>query len=84
MTANSVDGLPAPLMSRSVLITLGEISVSNLIAFATREGARRGLEQASIDAICEAITQVKGGISLRDVIRMLQRAEGLEKRPRLQ
>ncbi|WP_121633353.1 AAA family ATPase [Tropicibacter alexandrii] len=84
MTANGIEGLPAPLMSRCVLITLGDITVSDLIAFATREGARRGLEVASIDAISEAIIQVKGGISLRDVVRMLERAEGLESRPRLQ
>jgi hypothetical protein len=50
----------------------------------TLSAARRGLEEASIDAICEVITLVKGAISLRDVIRMLERAEGLETRPRLQ
>ena len=84
MTANGVEGLPEPLISRCNLISLEKISVADLIAFAKREAARRGLEEASIDAVCEAITLVKGAISLRDVIRMLDRAEGLEKRPRLQ
>lgn len=84
MTSNAIEGLPAPLMSRCVLIKLSEVSQVDLITFATREGARRGLEAASIDAICGAITLMKGDFTLRTVNRMLERAERLEKQPKLQ
>jgi hypothetical protein len=59
-----------------------------LQAFAVKRGGKMGLSQESVDAIVTAIIQapiVTGRrISLRDVVRMLERAEMLEGRPRVQ
>ena len=79
MTSNDANGLSAALLSRSMLIRLTEIPTPDLIAFASREGRRRGLGATSLDAICDAILQVNESVSLRNVLRMLDRAEGLHK-----
>jgi len=57
----------------------------NLIGFARRSGAALGLSDASIEAVVETITRAQGITghrqSLRDAIRMLERAEVLQSRP---
>ncbi|WP_096785924.1 AAA family ATPase [Rhodobacter sp. CZR27] len=87
LTCNDWRGLPEPLLSRCPPIRLDSPSRDHLVAFAGREGARRSLSDASIDAVCTAISwaTVQGHRpDLRAVIRMLDRAEGLERRPPLQ
>ncbi|MGC9418658.1 MAG: AAA family ATPase [Rhodovulum sp.] len=84
MTANSLSGLPAPLLSRCPPLTLPGMGIADLQAFARREGARRGLTAPAIDAIAETLDRVpRSGLepNLRMVTRMLDRAELLENRP---
>ncbi len=86
LTANSLNGVSEPLLSRLVTINLTELSTPALIAFARQEGQRRGLSENSIEIITEVIERFAGrkpAQSLRSVIRMLERADRLENRPML-
>ncbi|MBY6136401.1 AAA family ATPase [Nocardioides marinus] len=80
LTPNTLTTLPAPLLSRLEVIKLSPVPVPDLVAFARREGGRRGLAQASVEAVVEVL-EISGQIaplSLRHVIRMLTRGEALE------
>jgi ATP-dependent Lon protease len=84
MTANSRRGLPEPLLSRCPPLVLPALSLSDLIGFAEREGAARGLTTPALDAIIETLQHYRDradALSLRVVQRMLDRAEQLERRP---
>jgi ATP-dependent Lon protease len=87
LTSNSWHRLPDPLLSRCPPIRLPHISLADLHGFALREGMRRRLSETSIGAITEVISRTAlpdRHLSLRAVIRMLDRAADLEARPRLQ
>ncbi|AZB55465.1 AAA family ATPase [Cereibacter sphaeroides] len=87
LTCNDWRRLPEPLLSRCPPIRLEPPSRDHLETFARREGARRDLSEAAIDAVCTAIlwATVRGHRpDLRAVVRMLDRAEGLERKPPLQ
>lgn len=77
LTSHTLVTLPAPLLSRLEVIRLPPVSVSELAAFARREGRRRGLTQASVAAVAEALEIAGRGaeLNLRHVIRMLTRGE---------
>jgi len=80
LTSNTLTTLPAPLLSRLEVIKLSPVPVPDLVAFARREGGRRGLAQASVEAVVEVL-EISGQtapLSLRHVIRMLTRGEALE------
>lgn len=84
MTANSRQGLPDPLLSRCPPIVLPDLTLSDLIAFAERQGTSRDLSAPALDAIIETLNRQQGRepeLSLRIVQRMLDRAERLERRP---
>jgi len=84
MTANSRRGLPEPLLSRCPPLVLPPLTLSDLIGFAEREGAARGLTAPALDAIIETLQHHRDradALSLRVVQRMLDRAEQLERRP---
>ena len=76
MTSNSLSTLPAPFLNRLDILRLAGPGKSDLISFAEREGARRGLSGAALGAICEVIDHVAGEheLNLRHVSRMLDRA----------
>ncbi|TCO70381.1 AAA family ATPase [Rhodovulum euryhalinum] len=87
LSCNERRCLPEPLLSRCPAIRLESPSRDHLETFARREGARRDLSEAAIDAVCTAIhwAAVQGHRpDLRGVIRMLDRAEMMERRPVLQ
>lgn len=84
MTANSRRGLPDPLLSRCPPIVLPALTLSDLIAFAERQGASRDLSAPALDAIIETLNRQQGRepeLSLRIVQRMLERAKRMERRP---
>lgn len=84
MTVNSTRPLPKPLLSRCPAIRLPELTTDDLRGFARRQGARRGLSDFSIAVIAEAIEAVGNpsrSVSLRTVMRMIQRAETFEVAP---
>lgn len=87
LTANDWRQLPEPLLSRCPPIQLEGPSHPQLLAFARRQSAKRGLTEASIDAICAALdwAQAQGHrADLRRTIRLLENAERLQRRPPLQ
>ncbi|QDY71355.1 hypothetical protein [Qingshengfaniella alkalisoli] len=79
LTSNSLVGLSAPFLSRLEVIHLTAPGKIDLIAFAEREGRRRGLSDTSIDAIIEVIDLVAEPheLNLRHITRMITRAETL-------
>ena len=85
LTSNRLDRLPEPLLSRCTVISLEALSVRDLIGFAEQTGKSRGLSDASVDAIMEALSVVGRATSrkpnLRTVTRMLERANHLEHKP---
>lgn len=86
MTTNNYRLLPDPLLSRCPPIRLPAPTVEQLKSFARRQAVARKLSTPSIEAICDALDRVGAGgqlPDLRTVIRTLDRAEQLERRPPL-
>ncbi|WP_417673998.1 AAA family ATPase [Pseudodonghicola sp.] len=84
MTTNDARLLPEPLLSRCPPLRLRDPSLEELIGFAQRQGSKRGLSEASIEAVVEALRRASchaRRLSLRTVIRMLDLAERLEAGP---
>nr|WP_232520667.1 AAA family ATPase [Rhodobacter sp. CZR27] len=84
LASNDWRALPAHLISRCPPIRLERPTVPHLQQFARHQGTRRGLSETSIGAICEALGRAaaRGYLpDLRAVIRMLDRAERMERRP---
>ena len=59
LTANSVNGLSAPFLSRCPPMQLSSLSMNHLISFADREGVRRQLPHDAIDAVKEVIEAIQ-------------------------
>ena len=88
MTANAVHLAPEPVRSRCAVIAPPDIAPAELAAFSLRQGRRMGLSDEGIAAIVEVLEcapkMLGRRLSLRDVIRMLERGVMLEERPRVQ
>ncbi|WP_170573541.1 AAA family ATPase [Ruegeria atlantica] len=84
LTANDVSRVSEPLVNRCTVIELQALSSVQLKGFARHQGARLGLSKDSSDAIegvIEYSMDERGHyLSLRNVVRMLHRAESLENR----
>jgi len=80
LTSNDFRRLPEPMISRCPPILLRELEIAECVAFACREGRRRGLGEASIDAVAETLNHhgPSTRLSLRTIMRMLDRAATLE------
>lgn len=83
MTANSLRGLPEPLLSRCPPLELSHLTMEELMGFAAREAERRGLPSDAADAVLEVIATIKKPhlISLRSVLRLLDAVEHAQHRP---
>lgn len=84
LTANSLHGLPEPLLSRCPPLDLSPVSKQHLIGFARRLGRASELPDEAVVAIEEIISMCRGdmgGPSLRTVKRMIERAEIATTRP---
>ena len=88
LTSNTIGNVPEPVRSRCQIVEIPDVTTQQLQDFAIRKGAHLGLSVAGVDAVVMAIAQaphVTGRrFCLRDAMRMLERAEMLEGRPRLQ
>jgi len=88
MTANDVHLALESVRSRCAVIALPDITPAQLAEFAAGQGSRMGLSEdgiAAIVTVLECAPKMLGRrLSLRDVIRMLERGQMLEERPRLQ
>lgn len=83
LTANSLQGLPPPLLSRCPPVRLAPLSKEQLAGFARREGERRGLQDDAIGAVEEVIATISNPqlVSLRSVNRMLDNVAAAAARP---
>lgn len=87
LTSNNWRLLPDPLLSRCPPIRLGPPTLEHLVGFAAREGTRRGLSPEAIDAIRATLEWAERQDrlpTLRTVLRLLERAEQMQRRPPLQ
>lgn len=88
LTSNTLWKVPEPVRSRCQLIEIPDITDEQLIEFARRQCANAGIGEDAMEAVLEAIQQAPRlsgrRISLRDFVRMVERAEVLEGRPRVQ
>lgn len=88
LTSNNVENVSEPVRNRCQVIEIPDVTTEQLQEFAIMKGAGFSLSEASIEAVVLAVDQapvVTGRrLSLRDVVRMLERAEMMEGRPRLQ
>ena len=87
MTANTLETLPEPVLSRCQVLHIPDVTPAQLQEFARRRGAALGLPEVAIGAVAEVIARapevLRLRLSLRDVNRMLERAEDLANRPTL-
>ncbi|WP_179381124.1 AAA family ATPase [Jannaschia marina] len=76
LTANDLDGLPEPLLSRVAPIRIPPLTNSQLIEFARQQVAAAGLDDALVDGIAETIEMASAHRrpSLRTIIRMVESA----------
>ncbi len=85
MTANTLATLPEPLVSRCRVLHIPGVTPEQLQHFARRRGEAMGLPDAAVDAVVETLDRAPAllprRLSLRDVNRMLERAEELASRP---
>ncbi|WP_102227152.1 AAA family ATPase [Acidimangrovimonas sediminis] len=84
MTANDTSSLPDPFLSRIEVVSLGLPGLADLKQFALHLGERQGLAGPAIEAVVKAIeVAFTQGLypNLRTVIRMLERAEALQRLP---
>jgi hypothetical protein len=88
LTSNNVDNVPDPLRSRCQVIEIPDVTIAQLQEFAFKRGLQLNLSEAAVEAVVLAVGQAPAvtgrRLSLRDVVRMLERAEILEGLPRLQ
>lgn len=84
LTANNVDLVSEPVRSRCAVIEIPDVTEAQLLSFATRRAAKLGLSDEARDAVLDAIVLAPAAtgrrLCLRDVVRMLTRAEMLEGR----
>lgn len=87
LTSNDAAPLPAPLRSRLQVVDLPALTSSQLMLFMERDAARRGLSELSIGVAQEVLAHASftghERPSLRTALRLLDRAQALETRPRL-
>jgi len=88
LTSSKVENVSEPVRTRCQVIEIPDVTTEQLQEFAVKKGADCGLSEAAVEAVLMAVDQapvVTGRrLSLRDVVRMLERAEMMEGRPRLQ
>lgn len=86
LTSNDASHIPAPMRSRVQIIDLPDLTSAQLLAFVAREGRRRGLSEVSLEVAqmaMEHTSHCDTVPSLRTALRVLERAQELETRPRL-
>ena len=81
MLANTLRTVPEPVLSRARVLPIPDVTLEQLQGFARVRGRAMALPAPAVDAIVEAVGQAADRLprrlSLRDVNRMLERAEEL-------
>ncbi len=85
MLANTLRTVPEPVLSRTRVLPIPDLTPAQLKEFARRQGVARGLEAPAVEAVADALDRAPGvlprRLTLRDVNRMLERAVELAARP---
>lgn len=83
LTSNWLSRVSEPVLSRVQVLSLPHLTVADLQGFARRRAVDSGLSATGTEALVEAVGQAGGQwqLSLRDVNRMLRRAENLADGP---
>ena len=84
MTSNDFSRLPAPLLSRCPPLRLQALTLAELIGFAQQQGAARALSETALTTLVEVLEAAPlrpHQLSLRTVIRLLDRAADLQNAP---
>ncbi len=85
MLANTLRTVPEPVLSRARVLPIPDVTLEQLQGFARVRGRAMALPDPAIDAIVEAVGQAADRLprrlSLRDINRMLERAEDLAALP---
>lgn len=88
LTANQTATIAPAVLNRCQVIELPDVTTDDLVGFARRQGLKMGLSDAAIDAVAEALLRgpkaARRRFSLRDALRLLERAETLQHKPMLQ
>lgn len=87
LTSNTISSVSETVRSRCQIIEIPDVTNEQLQDFALKKGLKLGLSEAAVGAVVATIVQAPNvtgrRLSLRDAVRMLERAEMLERRPRL-
>jgi hypothetical protein len=78
MTANGLNGIPAPLLSRLHVIKLGHLSADDLAHAARRQAREAGLPEDVQDSLDAAVRTLRRRrtLSMRDVSRIVEKLKG--------
>ena len=75
LATNCASRLPAPLRSRLRIVVARRPTQQEMLAFAARELARRGLDEAALDTVERLVRAYPEGdarLSLRTVVRIVE------------
>ncbi|MBY6202818.1 AAA family ATPase [Maritalea mobilis] len=85
LTSNQTATIEPAVLNRCQVIELPDVTADDLVRFARRQGGTMGLGEAAIDAVVDAILRgpkiTHRRFSLRDALRLLERAETLQHKP---
>lgn len=87
LTSNNLDRVPEPLRTRCTIVKCKDLTSADLRTAGARLADEMGLSPAAQDAALETIERLPGAlqrpVDLRDVRRIIDRAQALETRPTL-
>ncbi|SFL49120.1 ATPase family associated with various cellular activities (AAA) [Loktanella salsilacus] len=78
LTANTTDGIPAPLLSRCRVINLPPPTRGQTIVFACTMSGRRGLSDDAARAVIDAVKYADRSFSMRDIIKIVEHAHAID------
>ena len=79
LCANSLEGIPAPLLSRLRVIHLDRLGLEDLVRFAGLEARRRGLSDEAHRDLVRVIARVREGVDLRWLLRTMEGLAQIER-----
>ena len=79
LCANSLEGIPAPLLSRIRVVHLDRLGLEHLVRFAGLEARRRGLSEDAHRDLVRVIARARDGVDLRWLLGTLDGLERIER-----
>jgi hypothetical protein len=85
-TSNSIEGIPPALLSRLRVISVGDVSMPDLMAFMRRKADACGLDETGANAAIRTISELNARgrrVDLRTASRAVEIALSFQNRPTL-